>query len=82
MYGSYVIKWLLFLLFTLKRVNCVWKLRHKMVIIYIIYITLLFTLVTLFLIMLRLCLLWYVCIKYGDNVKIMFRICSTYGRIL
>ena len=30
----------------------------------------------IFLIMLRLRLLWYVCIKYGDNVTITFHICS------
>ena len=30
----------------------------------------------IFLIMLRLRLLWYVCIEYGDNVTIIFHICS------
>ena len=30
----------------------------------------------IFLIMLRLCLLWYVCNKYGDNVAITFHIYS------
>ena len=41
-----------------------------------------FLIMLIFLIMLRLRLLWYVCIKYGNNVTITFHICSAEWQIL
>ena len=35
-----------------------------------------FLIMLIFLIMLRLRLLWYFCIKYGNNVTVTFHICS------
>ena len=45
---------------------------------YIIFMLTNFLIKLIFLIMLRLRFLWYVYIKYGDNVTITFRICSAY----
>ena len=40
-----------------------------------------FLIMLIFLIMLRLLLLWYVCIKYGNNVTVTFHICSAEWQI-
>ena len=45
---------------------------------YIIFMLTNFLIKLIFLIILRLRFLWYVYIKYGDNVTITFRICSAY----